>query len=253
MGQADGGDPRRVLRLVVRQPAQFRHGEGGDGDGARGPCPPGRPLGVGAVAPVRALGTDQVARGCGAAGVVPQKRRADHPALRVEHDHAVLLATHRQRAHIVQAPGGVDRLEEGVPPRLGIHFRAIGVGGPPLADDPVRPGVDDDDLAGLGGGVDACHVGACAHGVLLIRVVRWGWRGRERAATEPPAAPGPRLVGVSRSGGAWPAGRAPRSGTRARPWRRRRSPRRRWRPPGSPPRTRPRPGWARRARRRRPP
>ena len=51
---------------------------------------------------------------------------------------------------------------EGVPPDLGVDLGAVRMSGAALADDSAGGGVDDEHLAGLGGGVDAGDKAALA-------------------------------------------------------------------------------------------
>lgn len=149
--QADGSDTGGVLGFVVRQPAQLGDGEGGDEHAAHGVGPgpgPGRRVTVAELA-------DEVSGGVGAACVVPQERGADDLAVGVEADHAVLLAAHGQSGHVGQSADGVNHLGEGGPPVVGVDLGAVRVAGPGLAHERTGGGVTDDDLAGLGRGVDA--------------------------------------------------------------------------------------------------
>jgi hypothetical protein len=148
-----------VLGLVLGEPAQLGHGERRDRhDTDR--------LGPGATA---LLGTaelvDEVAGRAGGPGVVPQQRRAYDGAVLVEADHPVLLAAHADSSHVVQASGLGDRLLERRPPVVRVHLRAVGMPGAALPHERSRLGVADDDLAGLGGGVDAGNQpGPVSHG-----------------------------------------------------------------------------------------
>jgi hypothetical protein len=148
-----------VLGLVLGEPAQLGHGERRDGhDTDR--------LGPGATSH---LGTaelvDEVAGGAGRAGVVPQQRGAYDGAVLVEADHAVLLAADADGSHVVQASGLGDRRLERGPPVVRVDLRAVRVPGAALPHERARLGVADDDLAGLGGGVDAGYQpGPVSHG-----------------------------------------------------------------------------------------
>jgi hypothetical protein len=95
----------------------------------------------------------QVPRRLGAAGVVPEQSRSDHPTVGVEGDHAVLLARYRDGRDVIQPAGIVDCGPERLPPQLRIDFGPVGMGGPSLRMQCARLGVSDDDLAALGRGV----------------------------------------------------------------------------------------------------
>ena len=77
----------------------------------------------------------------------------------------MLLPTDADCRHVVEATGGLDGAEQGGPPVVRMHLGAIGMGGLPLPQKCPADGVADDDLAGLGGGVDAGHEsGPMSHG-----------------------------------------------------------------------------------------
>ncbi len=147
--QGDGGDASRVLGLVVAQPAQLRdrerrdrHEAGAVGQG----CGPEL--------------ADQVFRRLRGTGVVPQQGVADDASLGIEGDQAVLLPADRPGLDVIEATGIRDGRLQRDPPCLGIDRRAIGMRSAAGAHDGTRLGVDDDDLAGLGRGVDPeneCH------------------------------------------------------------------------------------------------
>ena len=72
----------------------------------------------------------------------------------------MLLCCHRDRGHVVKAPGRCYRTLSRFPPPLRIDLGGVGVRRPPVAHQRARVGVADDDLARLGGGVDPrdeCH------------------------------------------------------------------------------------------------
>ena len=177
MRQADGGRTRGVLRLVVAQPAQL-----GDRE-RRDRHQPDR------VHPRRRAAelVDQVEGGLRGAGVVPQQRRAYDGAGLVEADHAVLLAADRDRRDVVEPAGGRDRLLERVPPGVGVHLGALGMGGGPAADQRTGVRVADDDLAGLGRGVDP---GDERHAADCVRVRACATRpDRTWSSATPPTGP----------------------------------------------------------------
>jgi len=168
VGQADRGDAGRVLGLVVGQPAQLRHGQGGDGHGAGGLGPPRGPFGPRVVAGVGAAFADEVAGGARRTGVVPQQCGPDDIPVRVEADHAVLLAPHGERGDVVEASGEFDGLQESGPPRLGVDLGPLRMRGSALAHDAFPGRVVDDYLARLCRRVDAGDVWtAVAHGASL--------------------------------------------------------------------------------------
>jgi hypothetical protein len=153
--QADGGRAVGVGGLGVGEPAELGRGEGGDRhepDGV-GPCLP-----AGRLVAVPEVG-DQVGGGAGRPHVVPQQGVADDGAVLVEAHHAVLLAAHRQGRDVGQATGGLGRGGERLLPGARVDGRARRVRGAPGAHQFACAGVPDDDLAGLGGGVDAGHEG----------------------------------------------------------------------------------------------
>ena len=77
----------------------------------------------------------------------------------------MLLATDADRRHVVEPPGVGDRLLQRRPPVVGMDLGAVRVGGSPLPHERARAGIADDDLAGLGGGVDAGdQPGSVSHG-----------------------------------------------------------------------------------------
>ena len=157
--QAHRGRTTGVLGLVLGEPAQLGHGERRDGhDTDR--------LGPGATAH---LGTaelvDEVAGGAGRTGVVPQQGGAYDGSVLVEADHAVLLAADADGCHVVQASGLGDRRLQRGPPVVRVHLGAVRMPGAALPHELARLGVADDDLAGLGGGVDAGYQpGPVSHG-----------------------------------------------------------------------------------------
>jgi len=136
---------------VLSEPSQFGHGVGGDGDAAGRHRPR---LGTGGDITVAELG-DQIGRGLRRAGVVPQQCRPHDRAGFVEGDHSVLLPGDRDRRDIVQPSGLLDGVDERVPPCCGVDLSAGGVAGGTGAQQRPGVGVPDDDLAGLGGRVDA--------------------------------------------------------------------------------------------------
>ena len=68
----------------------------------------------------------------------------------------MLLTADGDRLDVVEATGSRGGLLEGVPPRVRVHLGAVGMGGRAAADELTALRVTDDDLAGLGGGVDPC-------------------------------------------------------------------------------------------------
>ena len=105
---------------------------------------------------------DQVGRGAGRAGVVPQQRGTDDATLGVEHDHAVLLPADRPGRDVVECRrrSAIADLQ-GVPPGGRVDLGAVRVRGTAGAHDGAGRGIRHDDLAGLRRRVDAhdeCHV-----------------------------------------------------------------------------------------------
>ncbi len=90
-------------------------------------------------------------------GVVPELGGTEHPALVVEHDHAVLLAGHRDGGDVVTVL--VEQRRQGRPPLARILLAAGrdsgGVRALPGSHELAGVGVAHLDLARLGGGVDA--------------------------------------------------------------------------------------------------
>ena len=198
VGQADRGGARRVVGLVVGQPAQLGHRERGDRHRPDRLRPRRR-----AVAVAAQLG-DQVGGRAAGPGVVPQQRGAYDGAVLVQADHAVLLPAHRDRGDVVEAAGRGRGLLEGVPPGLRVDLGAVGVRGAPRADDLSRLGIADEDLAGLGRGVDS---GNERHVHNLPSCAAGGWRPVSRwrrSAFAAAASPGQAYER---------AGRGPESGT----------------------------------------
>lgn len=149
--QADRGGAVGVRRLGVSQPAQLGRGEGGDrhrADGVGPRPPPGRLVAVAEL-------EHQVVRGPGRADVVPQQRVADHLAVVVQADHAVLLAADRHRGDVVEPAGGSGRRGERLLPGARGDLGAGRVRRAAGPDQLAGRGVADDDLAGLRRGVDA--------------------------------------------------------------------------------------------------
>jgi hypothetical protein len=149
VGEGDGGDPGGVLRLGVAQPAQLRDGQRRDRHGADR-LRPGGGAGLRVAVPELA---DEVHGRLGGAGVVPEQRLADDGAVRVEHDHAVLLPAHRDGGDVVQAAGVRDGGLQRLPPAVGVDLGAVRVGRAAGAHQGTGLGVAHDDLAGLGGRV----------------------------------------------------------------------------------------------------
>ncbi len=149
MGQADRGGARRVVRLVVGQPAQLGHRERRDRHRTDRVGPRGSAVTVAAQ-----LG-DQVVRRTAGPGVVPQQRGAYDVPLIVQADHAVLLSADGDRGDVVQPTRRGARLLQRIPPGPRIDLGAVGMRGTPRADDLSRCGIADQDLAGLGRGVDS--------------------------------------------------------------------------------------------------
>ena len=154
--QRDGRHPVRQFRFMVPDPADLRDGEGGHRDQ---PGPAGKV--------VRPHFVGERGRGCRRAGVVPQQRRPHHVAGVIQQHHAVLLASHRQRADVRQPAGVVERFGQSPPPVVRVDFRSVRVSGPALADQRAAAGVQDHHLAALGGGVDAGNKGhgSSRHGI----------------------------------------------------------------------------------------
>ena len=143
VGQAYCRDLPCVLRLIVCKPAQFRDRKRGDGDEARSVGPPTSPSFAISISAFK----DQLPRGLGASGVIPQKRRADDLTSLIQADHSVLLPAHAERAHVIQSASRAHGLEEGIPPRLRVDFTSIGVRCTTLSNDLSASGVVDNDLA----------------------------------------------------------------------------------------------------------
>ena len=141
--QQHAAHARGVVGLVVAQPPQLARGERGDQDAADG-------VGAG-LRPAHLV--DQVARGPGRSGVVPQQRVAHRRTGVVESDHPVLLACHGDRVGTLQHALG--RGVDGAQPGARVDLGAVRVGrGARLQDAPVV-GVDEQCLGRLGRGVDA--------------------------------------------------------------------------------------------------
>ena len=97
----------------------------------------------------------QVRGGLRRPGVVPEQGRAYDVAGLVEADHAVLLAADRDRGHVVEPAGRRDRRLAGPSTRRPDRPRCRRGGVPGRSrTQPAGVGVADDDLAGLGRGVD---------------------------------------------------------------------------------------------------
>ncbi len=137
--QAHRGGPYGVCRLVLGEPAQFGDGEGGDRYHVDRLGPFGRAQ----------LG-DEVGRGPGRPGVVPEQGRPDHLARLVQAHHPVLLRADRKGRHIAEPTGPGQRRVQCPPPLPRIHLGTVRVGRATGAHE--RPGrrVPDDDLARLG-------------------------------------------------------------------------------------------------------
>ena len=84
--------------------------------------------------------------------VVPQQRRPDHGARRVEGDHAVLLAADGDRGGPLQQPG--SGLLQRFPPQLRVDLGAGGMRRDGLIDDLAVRRPDQHHLRRLGRGVD---------------------------------------------------------------------------------------------------
>ena len=140
--EQDAAGPLGVLRLGPGEPAQLGDGEAGHRDQPDGVRPGLRAAQL----------FDQVLGVRGGARVVPQEGGPDDGTGLVEHDHAVLLTADGQRGDALQE--SVGRLAEGCPPGLWRALGPVGVGRAAGAHVRARVGVTDDDLDGLGGGVD---------------------------------------------------------------------------------------------------
>ena len=160
--QADGGDACRVRRFVLRHPLDFGECVRGDGGGAHGlhPTFDAALVRVLRLAVGRRRGAELIDERFGLrrrARVVPQHRVADHPALFVERHHAVLLAAHSDRGHIVQAAGLRGGFLERAPPVLGVDGGSVGVFRLSETHQFAGRSVGDAHLAGLGRSVDPGH------------------------------------------------------------------------------------------------
>ncbi len=142
--EADGGRARGVVGLVVAEPAQLGDRERRDRHQPDRVDPGLRSAEL----------VDQVERGLGGAGVVPEQSRAYDGSVGVEADHAVLLAADGDRVDVVEPARGLDGLLERVPPRIRMHLGALRVGSVTAAHERTGLRIADDDLAGLGRGVD---------------------------------------------------------------------------------------------------
>jgi hypothetical protein len=150
VGQQHRDGPRRVLGLVLGEPAQLGDGEAGQRHAADGIGPRGRAQ----------LG-DEVGRRARRPDVVPEQRRPHDVPRVVEGDHAVLLAGDGDRGDLIQQPA--TRGLEGAPPVLGIDLGAGGMRSARLVHHGAGVGIADDDLARLGRRVDPgdeCHGGS---------------------------------------------------------------------------------------------
>ena len=157
--QAHRGGTTGVLGLVLGEPAQLGHGERRDRhDTDR--------LGPGATALLGPPSSSTRSRAAPAERVSFQSSAGPHDgAVLVEADHAVLLAADADGSHVVQSSGLGDRRLQRGPPVVRVHLRAVRMSGAALPHERAGPGVADDDLAGLGGGVDAGNQpGPVSHG-----------------------------------------------------------------------------------------
>ncbi len=75
----------------------------------------------------------------------------------------MLLAGHRKSFHVIQSPGPFNRQLEGLPPSLRVNFGA-GMVGTPLADNFSGFGINNHNLAGLGGRVRSRDIPALPDG-----------------------------------------------------------------------------------------
>ena len=173
VGQADGSGGLGGTPLRAPQPRPAGHGDRRDGHapGALGP-------GVGAPGRDERLGIG------GGSRVVPEDRRADRPAPRVEGHQAVLLGRDRDGRDVARATGLVEGVAQGGPPRLGVALARSGrsghlVEGPPAGDPTPGLRIDEHDLRRLGRAVDPRHQPAppFGHGLPFERLVP----GRPRA------------------------------------------------------------------------
>ena len=149
--QTDGGNLLGVLRLVLGHPRHLGQRVGGDGGGSDGLDPALLAAG-GHVVRFVALGrscTELVDQGGGlrgGTGVIPEHRIANHVALLVENDHAMLLAANREGRDIVKPAGLLGGLGEGLPPEFRVDRGAIRVLGLPEPNLFAGGGVRDADL-----------------------------------------------------------------------------------------------------------
>ena len=152
MREADGRPSGRRSRARAsasqRSLVAVNEATGTDADRVGPRLPAGRLVAVAELA-------DEVGGRAGGPDVVPEQRVADDGAVLVEADHAVLLAADRQRGDVVQPAGGRGgRLAKRRRQARGSTSVPSGCGARPGADQRAGVGVADDDLAGLGGGVD---------------------------------------------------------------------------------------------------
>ena len=155
MGEHAGAGPGQVVRLGIPHPAQLAdRGRGNRNEAGRVGPRLGAEL------------ADEVGGRLRGTGVVPQQRISHDLAVLVEQHHAVLLAADGHGGHPVeQAPAA--RLLPRRPPVAGVDLGAVGVRRTPGAHHLPGVGVADDDLAGLGRGVDPGDEQTIRHVVTL--------------------------------------------------------------------------------------
>ena len=160
MGEDDPGGALHRRRLVVPHPAHLGRGDGGQRHHPDRLGPRLRPTQL----------VDEVVRGAGRAGVVPQQGGTDHLVGVVEQHHAVLLPPDREGADTVEQPAR-RRLLEGPPPVRRVDLGGVRMGAAAHPDDFTGARVAHRDLAGLGRGVDPGDERSVGH----ARCLR-GWR-----------------------------------------------------------------------------
>jgi hypothetical protein len=155
LGQEDRRDPGVRLRLMPRQPQEFRRREPGHGRRARDLSGIGR-------------GGEHVGAFGGRPRVVPQDDGADRGMVRVQQDGAVHLPRQADGAHLPEQRGveRADRLAGRLPPRgalllTGAVERVRDIEGGRGRRRDLPPGAQETDLHGGGAEVDAEMHGAC--------------------------------------------------------------------------------------------